>query len=65
MPSMGNKVLGCHQCTLDIHGKVRTPTWTLLSSTVEVGATSITVDDPVDWVAGESIVITSSETEHL
>lgn len=49
MPAMGNKVLGCHSCHLTIHGVERTPTWTLLSSTVNVGDTSITVDDPVDW----------------
>jgi len=64
MPSMGNKVLGCHQCTLDIHGKVRKHTWTLLSSTVEPGDKSITVDDPIDW-SGESIVIASSESNLL
>jgi hypothetical protein len=49
MPSMGNKVLGCYECTLDIHGKVRTPTWTLLSSTAAERATTIKVDDVVDW----------------
>ena len=49
MPALGNKVLGCHMCTFDLHGKVRTPTWTLLSSTVAVGASTLTVDDTVDW----------------
>lgn len=49
---------------MDIHGKVRTPTWTLLSSTANVGDTVITVDDDVDWVAGEQIFVTSSETNH-
>ena len=49
MPSFGNKVLGCHECTLDIHGKPRNPTWTLLTTTANVGDTTITVDDQVDW----------------
>ncbi|CAD8161606.1 unnamed protein product [Paramecium octaurelia] len=65
MPAMGNKVLGCHQCQLTIHGKERTPTWTLLSTTVKAGATQITVDDVVDWQIGEQIIITSSEVQHL
>ena len=36
-------MIGCHECTLDIHGVVRNPTWTLLASTAEKGATQITV----------------------
>ncbi|KAM3144741.1 hypothetical protein pb186bvf_003050 [Paramecium bursaria] len=64
MPSFGNKVLGCHECTLDIHGKPRNPTWTLLTTTATSGDTTITVDDPIDWQAGEKIVIMSSEVEH-
>lgn len=39
MPAMGNKVLGCHECELIIHGKERIPTWTLLSTTANDGAT--------------------------
>lgn len=46
---MGNKMIGCHECTLDIHGKIRNKVWSLLSTTVNKGATSITVDDAIDW----------------
>ena len=45
IPSMGNKVLGCHQCTLDIHGIQPSHHFTLLSSTASIGDTVITVDD--------------------
>lgn len=65
LPEMGNKVIGCHQCTLDIHGTPRTPTWTLMSETAEAGATSILVDDAVDWQVGEEIIIASSDWNHL
>ena len=28
LPYFGNKVLGCLNCKFNMHGKVRTPTWT-------------------------------------
>jgi hypothetical protein len=28
LPTLGNKVLGCLNCRFNMHGKVRTPTWT-------------------------------------
>ena len=43
LPEFGNKVLGCHHCTLDIHGQPKVPTWTFLQNTVAVGANSLTV----------------------
>jgi hypothetical protein len=34
LPIYGNKVIGLRGGTLDLHGPVRTPTWTMLESTV-------------------------------
>lgn len=56
---MGNKMIGCSQCVIDIHGYPRTPSWTLLSSTT-TNSNTITVDDAVNWLIGDEIVITSS-----
>lgn len=49
LPTFGNKVLAVHYGTLDIHGVVRTPTWTELEVTADVGATTITLREAVDW----------------
>lgn len=51
-PIFGNKVIGCFNCQLTIHGKTRTPVWTELSETAAVAATVIKVTTAVDWVAG-------------
>ena len=53
LPDFGNKFIGCHMCTLDIHGKKRTKTWTLLAKTGEKGDSVIQLMEEVDWVAGE------------
>jgi hypothetical protein len=43
LPEFGNKMIACHDCTLDIHGQPRTPVWTELAVTAEKGVKSITV----------------------
>lgn len=57
LPIFGNKVIGCSECTLDMHGVQRNVTWTYLDSTVEIGATVITLAEVVDWQVGEMIAI--------
>jgi hypothetical protein len=52
-----------HHGVLDIHGKPRTPTFTFLASTADVGATQITMMVEVDWQVGEEIVIASTDYE--
>lgn len=48
-----------------MHGIERPTTWTDLKETVEAGGTTITLNDrngdPLDWVAGEKIVIASTD----
>ena len=64
LPVFGNKVIALEGGILDIHGKVRSHTWTSLQTTADAGATSIVVQGSVDWVAGEVIVIASTDHDH-
>lgn len=57
IPTFGNKCLANYKGTLDIHGVVRSHSWTELSMTAAEGSYEITVDGEVDWAVGEEIVI--------
>jgi len=46
---------------IDIHGKVRDFTWTLLEDTINEGSLTLTVMDAVDWQVGEKIVVASTD----
>ena len=65
IPIFGNKCIGVHYGTLEMHGVERLVTWTDLKTTAEAGATSITLNDvtgtPLDWKVGEEIVIASTD----
>lgn len=52
MPMFGNKVIGCLECFISIHGQVRSKTWTLLESTILKSVSSFTVRENVDWRVG-------------
>lgn len=49
MPTYGNKVIGVRMGNLDMHGPVRTPTWTVMDQTALAGASTITLSVAVDW----------------
>jgi hypothetical protein len=49
LPIYGNKVIGVRHGTLDMHGPVRTPTWTMLETTADQYSTVITLQEEVDW----------------
>ena len=62
IPIFGNKVIGVHYGTLEMHGVHRPITWTNLKATAEAGATEIVLMDmkdgkSLDWKVGEEIVI--------
>mmetsp|Transcript_13355 Transcript_13355/g.16923 ORF Transcript_13355/g.16923 Transcript_13355/m.16923 type:complete len:96 (+) Transcript_13355:2674-2961(+) len=59
MPIYGKKSIGCRFCTLDMHG-VHKKSWTDLDVTVEPGATKLTLVEVVDWVVGDTIMVTST-----
>ena len=52
-PMFGNKGIGCMNCKFSMYGVPRPVTWTRLASTIEVGHTTLTVQDTVDWAVGE------------
>ena len=56
---MGTKVLGVMGGTLEMFGR-RERGWTRLGATAEAGDTTITLDGPVPWDAGDEIVIAST-----
>lgn len=60
MPIYGKKSIGCRFCTLDIHG-VHKKSWTDLDATIESGATTLTLVEDVDWVIGDTIMVTSTD----
>lgn len=43
-----------------MHGQPKLPTWTLLNATADPGDNTITVNGPINWVAGDRIAIASS-----
>ena len=63
LPIYGNKVIGVRYGTLDMHGIQRTPTWTMLETTSDVGSNTITLQEEVDWQVGEQIAIASTSFE--
>ena len=62
LPKFGNKVLAVLEGNLVLQGIPRVPVWTVLQKTANPGENKITVSGPIDWVAGEEIVIASSST---
>ena len=47
--------------TLELHGALATPSWTRLSATAQIGATTLTLDDSVQWKVGDKIVIATTD----
>jgi len=41
LPEYGNKVWAFHQATLDMHGKPKQLTWTVLAQTTQIGDTTV------------------------
>ena len=61
-PVLGAKVLGVFG-HLSLHGRVTNRSWTVLASTASPGETELVLAKPVNWVAGEEIVISPSYYE--
>ncbi|CAF2873113.1 unnamed protein product [Rotaria sp. Silwood2] len=53
-----NSVLG----GLDLHGIPHNVSWTRLAITASAGQTSITLMEPVDWVIGDEVILTTTAT---
>jgi len=61
MDDFGYKGLISRGTVSIISGSTRYPTWTRLSSTLQVSGTTISVDDSVTWIPGDVIVIASTD----
>lgn len=64
LPIYGNKGIMCRNCKFNMHGQVRTPTWTLVEATIEPGMTTFSVLEPVDWMPGEKIAVAATGFDH-
>ena len=62
-PMCGIKAMCAMGGRFEIHGGVRTPTWTRLADghTAEAGANQLTLEQSVLWRVGDEIVITSTD----
>ena len=61
LPIFGSKVIAVRNGTIEMHGKPVGVTWTKLSATANIGATTITVQDSVsNWPIGGLIVIATT-----
>jgi len=65
IPIYGQKVIGIRFGILEMHGNPRANdrVWTELKEIADVGATTITLNEAVDWAAGEKLVIASTDFE--
>jgi hypothetical protein len=43
-----------------MHGVEKTPTWTVMESTVEAGATEIQIQGDINWAVGDEISIAAT-----
>ncbi|CAF3397266.1 unnamed protein product, partial [Rotaria socialis] len=59
--SIGQKVIGVLG-GLDLHGMHRNVSWTRLATTASAGQNSITLSEPVDWLVGDEIILTTTDT---
>lgn len=60
----GAKVFAVIGGTLDLHGRART-TWTKLAATAPAGSNQLVVTGPIDWAAGERIVVASTDFDPM
>jgi hypothetical protein len=59
--SMGPKVIGVLG-GLDLHGLPKNITWTRLGATATSGQNTIVLSEPVDWLVGDQIIVTTTDT---
>lgn len=46
---------------LDLHGRSRNVSWTRLDTTAAAGQNTIVLSEPIDWVVGDEIIITTTD----
>jgi hypothetical protein len=59
--SIGPKVIGVLG-GLDLHGLPHNVSWTRLNTTASSGQNLILLDKPIDWIVGDEIIVTTTDT---
>jgi hypothetical protein len=54
------RVQGTNTSSVDMHGALFSPTWTRLAATAYNGTSSVTLQAPVNWLAGQLVAVTTS-----
>lgn len=62
MLSIQTNSIRCLGCKLDLNGVKHAPNWCKLSSSSTVGASSVSVNQRVNWGAGDEILISATST---
>ncbi|WP_309572091.1 G8 domain-containing protein [Deinococcus sp.] len=58
--TMGDRVLGVMDGTLELHGQPRLP-WTRLGTTANAGTSTLTLERAPDWAPGSALTLTSTD----
>lgn len=61
LPDLGNKVLACHNCQLDIHAGKKVPHFALLKETVNPGDSTLKLSREVEWKVGDFIGLATTD----
>ncbi len=56
-PMGGTRGLMVHGGVLDLHSVAPSPTWTRLNESSEVGATTLTLEEEIDWKSEDQVVV--------
>ena len=65
IPLYGNKCIAVRHGVLEMHGIPRTPSWTSLAVTADIGETTISLIEDADWQEGDKIVIAPTGYDHM
>ena len=62
IPLYGSKVIGCRECTLDLHGRPNLDdrVHTKLATTAEAGNATLVLTEPVDWPPNSMAFVSST-----
>eukprot|EP00760_Papus_ankaliazontas_P035240 PhM_4_TR769/c0_g1_i1/m.39650 len=65
LPVYGAKVLAVHGGKLSLHGLQKSPTWTRLAQTAHAGDRDIVIRGAVNWVVGDTFVLSAGASSYL
>ncbi|XP_078678329.1 fibrocystin-L-like [Branchiostoma floridae x Branchiostoma belcheri] len=60
LPLYGDKIVVVREGTIDMHGLPVSPSWTRLDETANPGDTNMTLQEPVNWLPGSTVVVAAT-----